>query len=116
MVDAGIYKRSPRGDYSLDVIREVSFKRLRDELRVRGESAAGLTTERTRFAKATANIAERKDQAAAGKLIDVDKLVVLHNVERSVVREKLLSLSGELHRQMQRHRALQKYIGTDASL
>ena len=52
--------------------------------------------ERTRLMRAKANVAERHDRAADGELVNVKKLVMLHNVERSVVREKLLSLAGEV--------------------
>jgi len=96
-VNAGTFERAKtRGGYDLDVIREIAFKTLRAEIHRRGDNAPGLTEERTRHARAVANITERKDQAGAGKLVDVDRLVILHNVERSVVREKLLSLGPEL--------------------
>ena len=96
MLDQEIFKRATRDAYNLDVIRITYIRHLRVVAEGRADSSAGLTEARTRHERAKANVAERKDAADAGKLVDVDKLVMLHNVERSVVREKLLSLSGEL--------------------
>jgi hypothetical protein len=96
MVDAGIFKRSVRGNYDLDVIREAAFKRLRDEVHARADSSATLTEQRTRIAKANANAAERKDRTDAGKLIEIGAVVKLVGVERSVVHEKLLGVAGKL--------------------
>jgi phage terminase Nu1 subunit (DNA packaging protein) len=100
MVDAGIFKRSPRGSYNLDVIREVAFKRLRDEVNARGDNSNTLTEQRTRIAKAKANNEERKDRRDAGELVEIGAVTKLVNVERSVVHDKLLGMGGKLQGQI----------------
>jgi hypothetical protein len=93
----GIWEPAKKGrDYNLDRLREIAFTQLRDELRGRGDHATGLTEERTRLARAKANGAEREDLAAQGKLIDIDAVATVWNSERSVVKESLLTMGGEL--------------------
>src|ERR1700730_2409970 len=75
----GVYDRAKMrgGGFDLDTVRKISFEQLRDQLHRRGDQAGGLTEERTRRAHAEANIAARKDQVGAGRLVDVDALVKL---------------------------------------
>jgi hypothetical protein len=96
LVDAGKLPRSLRGNYNLDAIRELAFKNLRDEVNARGDNSNTLTEQRTRIAKAKANNEERKDRRDAGQLIEIGAVTKLVNVERSVVHEKLLGMSGKL--------------------
>jgi terminase small subunit / prophage DNA-packing protein len=96
MLDQGIFKRRPRGDYDLDVVRVAYIRKLRAAAEGRADGSANLTDQRTRLAKATANRAERKDQVDAGRLVDIDAVATLVGIDQSVVRERMLSMSGEL--------------------
>jgi terminase small subunit / prophage DNA-packing protein len=96
MLDQDIFKRRPRGDYNLDVIRIAYIRNLRAAAEGRADGSANLTDQRTRLTKATADRAERRAALDAGKLVDIDDMVKLQSIENSVVRERLLSASGEL--------------------
>jgi phage terminase Nu1 subunit (DNA packaging protein) len=96
LVDLGVFERAARGDYDIDEITVTYIRKLRAEAAGRADSAASLTKERVRIARANANVAERKDHAEEGKLVDLEAVATAWNIERSVVREKLLSLGGEL--------------------
>jgi phage terminase Nu1 subunit (DNA packaging protein) len=96
LVDEGVFKRATRGNYNLDEIRTIYIRRLRAEAAGRADSATGLTEERTRLTRATANTAERRDRAEAGKLVDIDAVAAVWDMERAVVRERLLTMGGEL--------------------
>jgi hypothetical protein len=84
------------GGFDLDKIREIAFKQLRDELHRRGDQAGGLAEQRTRLTRHKANLAEKAERAANGELTAIDSVVALVNVERSVVKEKLLGMGGKL--------------------
>jgi len=96
MLDQGIFKRAARGDYSLDTVRIAYIRKLRAAAEGRADSSATLTEQRTRIAMAKANNEERKDRRDAGQLIEIGAVTKLVNVERSVVHEKLLGMSGKL--------------------
>jgi hypothetical protein len=110
MLDQGIFKRSPRGQYDLKTVVITYVRRLRAEAAGRADSSAGLTQERTRLAHAVANKAERRDRIEQGRLVDVDAVAKLVDVERSVVRERMLSMGGELQG------SLNMIPGADAAL
>jgi hypothetical protein len=95
-VDAGIYPRAKRGEYDLEKITHIRIDRLIAAASGRADSSSGLTEQRTRQARATANRAERKDRTEAGELVSINDMVMLMGVEQTVIREHLLSMAGEL--------------------
>jgi hypothetical protein len=64
--------------------------------RAEADNSPTLTEERTRFMRAKANDAERRDRAADGELVDIYEVAKLVGVDYSVVHDKVLGMAGKL--------------------
>jgi hypothetical protein len=96
LLDAGVFKRATRSNYSLDEVRETYIEHLRAEASGRGEDGSNnLTEARTRVALAKAETAERANQQDAGEWVLVEA-VVSHLIAHTLqVREHFLGLPGK---------------------
>src|ERR1700676_1856444 len=81
-VDAGIFPRAKRGQYDLEEITHIRIDRLIAAAEGRADSSSGLTEQRTRQARATANRAERRNLTEAGEIVSINDMVRLQSIEK----------------------------------
>jgi hypothetical protein len=97
LVADGTIKRQPRGDYDLDDVRKQAFIGLRAEKAGhQGGGTSSLSTQRTRLAKAKADLAERDNAVADGQWIRITVAAEVWGERIMVAREILLTLIGQL--------------------
>jgi hypothetical protein len=97
LLDDGTIKRKPRGDYDLDEVREQYIIGLRAEKAGhQGGGTSSLSTQRTRLAKAKADLAERDNAVAGGQWVRITVAAEVYGERIMVAREILLTLIGQL--------------------